>query len=132
MAIQRASQHSGLIMRAVVRRLHSPDVHDLEAWAPEDSGCFGLLVQAFVGPRGGEGEESFDFIVCSPEWLARKHGKDAAVLGRHHLLLFKYDIEKIRKAIESVVERAEGSDWEEVAGKIARYGQWEFEDYREE
>lgn len=117
-------------MRAVIRRLHSPDVHDLDAWTPDDGACFGLLVQVLVGPRDGEGEESFDFTVCSPEWLAQEHGKDAAVLGRHHLLLFDYDIKKVRKAIESVVNSAEGSDWREVASQIARHGKWEFEDYR--
>lgn len=117
-------------MRAVIRRFHSPDADDLETWAPPDPECFGLLVQALVGPLDGEGEESFDFIVCNPEWLRRKGGSDAAVLGRHHLLLFEYDFEKIREAIESVVCSAEGQDWREVAMLIARHGRWEFEDYR--
>jgi hypothetical protein len=116
-------------MRAVLRRLHSPDVHDLETWVPEGGACFGLLVQALVGPQDGEGEESFDFTVCSPEWLARKHGGDAVVFGRHHLFLLDYNFEKVRRAIESIVDSVEGNDWQEIASKIARYGKWEFEDY---
>ncbi len=117
------------MMRAAIRRLHSPDVHDLEAWTPADEGCFGFLVQAIVGPRDGAGEESFDFTVCSPEWLAQMHGRDAAVLGRHHILLFAFDFGKVRDRIESVVNSAEGRDWREVANQIARHGKWEFEDY---
>ncbi|MCH9648384.1 MAG: immunity 8 family protein [Deltaproteobacteria bacterium] len=116
-------------MRAVLRRLHSPDVDDLETWAPESGACFGVLVQAFVGPQNGKGEESFDFTVCSPEWLARRHGRNAAVLGRHHLLLFDYDFDEVRRAIESVINSAEGQNWQEIASKIARHGKWEFEDY---
>lgn len=116
-------------MRAVLRRLHSPDVYDLEGWTPPDPSCFAVLVQAFVGPQGAEGEESFDFVVCTPEWLREKHGRDAVVLGRHHIILFEYDFDRLRGAIENVVRSAEGRDWKEVARLIARHGKWEFEDY---
>ena len=36
----------------------------------------------------------------------------------------------VERAIKDVVGRAEGADWHSVAAKIARYGHWEFEDYR--
>ncbi len=118
-------------MRAVIRGFHSPDVDDLDSWRPADPRCFGFLLQVLVGPSDGPGAESFDFVVCSLEWLRSNYGGDGLVFGRHHVLLFEYDFDRVRKAIEGIVSKASGSDWSEVASKIARYGKWELEDYRE-
>jgi len=43
---------------------------DLESFAPAESDNFGLSVTTFIGPKGGGGEEMFDFFVCSPRWVA--------------------------------------------------------------
>jgi hypothetical protein len=51
------------------------------------------------------------------------------VSGRHHLFLFEYDFGRIKAAIQGIVDRASGETWSDVATQIARYGQWEFEDY---
>jgi hypothetical protein len=117
-------------MRAAIRYLHSPDADDLESWTPEDPECFTLFVQAMVGPFGEEGEESFDFTFCSAAWIANRLGKDASYHLRHMVLLRKYDYAVVYDTIERVVRNAHGSDWSEVAEKIARYGHWEFEDYK--
>jgi hypothetical protein len=119
-------------MRAAIRRFHSPDVDDLESWSPPDPLCFGFLLQVLIGPEAGEGEESFDFIVCSPGWLAQRYSSEAVVFGRHHLLLpFGYDFGRVRKAIVKLVSGVSGESWRDIALKLARYGRWEFEDYAE-
>lgn len=116
-------------MKAAIRDFYSPDVDDLVSWRPADPTRFGFLLQVMVGPSDGEGEESFDFVVCSPEWLRGNSGEDRLVVGRHHILLFEYDYDLLKKAIERIVDDAGGSDWTEIATKIGRYGKWEFEDY---
>lgn len=119
-------------MNATIRRFHSPDVSDLNSWTPPDPTCFGFLLQVLVGPQDAEGEESFDFVVCTPDWLRERRGEQAVVLGRHHILLFEYDFERIKKALTEIVGKASGESWPDVASKIARYGRWEFEDYGEQ
>ena len=118
-------------MRASIRRFHSPDVEDLAGWTPPDSTCFGFLLQVLIGPVDSEGEESFDFIVATPGWLRQRHGGDAVVVARHHLVVFAYDYVRITSAVEALVSAQEARNWHDLAMKLGRYGMWEFEDYRE-
>ncbi len=116
-------------MKPELRRLHSPDVPDLESFRPADAD-FGILVQAFIGPAGAAGEESFDFVVCTPEWLSRRLETRQFVLGRNHLIVHSFDFELITRIISSLCNETEGPTWSAVAARLARYGRWEFDDYR--
>lgn len=118
------------MLTAELRRLHSPDVYDLRTFAPPDPRNFGLLVQAMVGPKDMPGEESFDFVICTPRWFEERLSEKRYALGRHYLFLAGYDYELLVRAIRELCEQATGSDWVTVARSLARYGKWEFEDYR--
>src|SRR5580698_6825215 len=59
-------------IRAELRFLSATGVADpLEAYHPEPP--FGFCVLAIVGPLGAPGQESFDFMVCTPDWFALEH-----------------------------------------------------------
>lgn len=117
-------------MRAEIKALHSPDLDDLRTSQPDDPVNFGILVQAMIGPAGEDGEESFDIMVCTPSWLTAKLAEQGPVWGRHHLFLPRYDYAAIKSAIQALCDAAEGESWDQVATYLARYGQWEFEDYQ--
>jgi hypothetical protein len=53
-------------MNVEIKKLHSPDVWNLESFQPEED-CFGFLLQLIVGLKGVESEESFDTPVCTPK-----------------------------------------------------------------
>lgn len=116
-------------MRAVIKRCHSPDI-DLDSFIPVDNKNFGFLLQVMAGPEGGIGEESFDMMVCTPEWFSENNSNQLAVWGRHYLFIFDYDIKEILQFISRYVEKCTGDTWEEVALKLGRMGHWEFEDYQ--
>jgi hypothetical protein len=92
------------------------------------SAAFASLVQFLVGPDDGPGAESFDTLVCAPEWL---RDQAAIVDDRHHLIVPRYDYDAILRFVEDFLETCEGKDWDEVACKVSRLGHWEFEDYQE-
>ncbi len=115
--------------KAVLRSLHSPDLPNLVSCTPADSRHFGILVQAFIGPEGEVGEESFDFVVCTPSWLAAQIQQKRYVFGRHHLFVSRYDVQLIEVAVRELCAEASAPDWPSLAGYLARYGKWEFEDY---
>ena len=118
-------------MNAELKRLHSPDIYDLENYQPEDQGMFGFLLQAIVGPEGKDGEESFEIEVCTPRWLEETCGIDKVVIGRHHLIVREYNYQRIVVAIKDFLQDCSGENWNEVAEKVSRLGRWEFEDYTE-
>jgi hypothetical protein len=118
-------------LRAEIRRLHSPDLFDLRHDSPTPPDDFSVLIQILVGPAGGPGEESFDVLVVTPKYLARRVAQQGPVCGRHLLVVESFDYASIEEWIRRAVHSCEGSTWSEVALRIARIGHWEFEDYTE-
>lgn len=116
-------------MRPQLKHVHSPDVEDVESYAPPDTGRFGILVQLMVGPEGHDGEESFDVVLCTPRWLAEQV-EEAGVLDlRHHLLVDSWDWGRVLDYVERFLASVEAPSWPEVAAIVGRLGRWEFEDY---
>ena len=117
-------------MKPSIRYFHSPDIPDLDRWRPDDPQCFGYLLQVIIGPKDGLGEESFDFLVCSPKWLEFHYKEDDIVFLRHHILVFRHDFSKVREKVEKLIASIPGNTWEEIGTWLGRYGKWEFEDYQ--
>lgn len=116
-------------MKAVLRRLHSPDVADLTSWTP-DGDSWQLLVQAILGPDDGPGEESFDVVVCSPQVVANWATADGRWWGQYTLVVTRWDYTALEAAIRDLLARCDGPDWSTVAGRLAHFMHWEFTDYR--
>lgn len=116
-------------MEAELRTLFSTDVDDLVLYRPGEVFC--LSLRALIGPKGSTGEESFDFEVCSPAWLASEVERNGVVSGRFCLFMAKYDYGAVERYVSKRVAQATGSNWPEVAAKLARWSRWEFEDYVE-
>jgi hypothetical protein len=116
-------------IRPELKRLTSSDVYDLESYRPPEEDCFGFLVRAIFGPENSKGEESFDMIVCTPRWLEQKLEECDVISGRHYLIVSRYDIETIRRFLIQYAQQCSGETWHDVAVKLSRIGQWEFEDY---
>ena len=116
-------------MKPELRRIHSPDLLDLGDDVPSDTKNFCILIQALVGPAGLPGEESFDFLVCSPSFIAETVSKDGFLIPRHYIILDQYNYAKIMEIIKGLCSLIYGDKWADVAEKLGRYGHWEFEDY---
>lgn len=113
-------------MRARLKRLHSPDVADLETWSPA-SDRFGFLLEAMIGPSDGPGEEAFTMTVCTPAWFAAERMTEAIVRsGRHTLFVASYDYRALHGFIERAAHSVDGPDWGSLAVRLSWLGQWEF------
>ncbi|MCF7484267.1 immunity 8 family protein [Vibrio sp. J1-1] len=115
-------------MKAKLKRIYSPDV-DFDSFWPEDTENFGFLLQAMIGPEGEDGEESFGIQVCTPEWLKSRYSENDVLFGRHMMIVFDYDIDRIKSHIVKYCDRCVGDNWSDIASKLSRIGLWEFEDY---
>jgi len=84
-----------------------------------------------AGPQSGPGEESFDVVVCTPEWLKVVTTDRGPRLGRHMLVVAHWDYQLIRDYLFAAVEAEEAPTWPLLVERLGRIGLWEFEDYRE-
>ena len=119
------------MIQAEIKRLHSPDVYDLANYKPDSESDFGFLLQIIVGIKGVDSEESFDVIVCTPQWLTKHYSKNDIIFGEHHLMVFEYNYDKIKKKIAEYINGLKEDSWEALASKIGRIGKWEFRDYQD-
>ncbi len=117
-------------MKAELKRLHSPDIEDLENYKPNIIDDFSFLLQIFVGELNEEGEESFDTIVCTPKWLLTNCKENEVVFGFNYIIVPVYDYNLIFEKIRIFISNVEGKNWDDIACKISKIGKWEFEDYQ--
>jgi len=82
-----------------------------------------------IGPKGEVGEESFDFEVCSPSWLAAELERHEIISGRTLLFMAEFNYDAIERYVLKCLAHATGRNWNEVAQKLARWSAWEFDDY---
>lgn len=118
-------------MKAQIKAILSPDIEDLASYEPLNPENFGFALQLLIGPQDLEGLESYQVTVCTPQWLSTHYEKDRIVIGRHHLIVFEYNYPRLLEFMTRYVERHVGSTWRDIANRLSRFGQWEFEDYVE-
>lgn len=117
-------------MKAIVKNIDLGSHIGFDEYCPEEDECFGLRLTVHVGPNDEEGVHLYQILVCTPEWIEKEYHHAGAVWGRHMLIVFRYDRERIKREIERYVEGCTGKDFGEIAQKVARIGAWEFEDYK--
>ncbi|MEU7767186.1 Imm8 family immunity protein [Nocardia sp. NPDC049190] len=115
-------------MKAELKGIYSPDTDlaDSSAELPTDT----LLVQLMIGPENAPGEESFDVLVCTPEWNVRTSDSRRPETNEHTLVLDRIDIALVRRYVNDFLRDLERPTWQELATEISRVGKWEFQDYR--
>ncbi|WP_338892323.1 immunity 8 family protein [Aeromonas rivipollensis] len=100
----------------------------LESYQPIEHDSFSFWVELSIGSHGEEGADYFRLHICTPEWLCKHYWLPE--LMRHTLLVRKYDLDEITKAITDYIDQCEGNDWMEIAQKLSRVFAWEYEDYQ--
>ena len=115
-------------MKAALRSIETPEGESLDTIRP-DSGSFCIPVLALIGPEGEDGEEIFQFEVCSPDWLAQELEAYPAIWGDRRLIMSHYDPVAIETHVRKRLRHAIGTDWNSVAQKIGQWATWEFEEY---
>jgi hypothetical protein len=114
---------------AELKSIISPDIIDLKSYFPEDPESFSFMLQLLIGPKNQDGAESFQVEVCTPQWLSQHFAEEEIIIGRHYLIVFEYNYERLINRINKYLQLCSGETWKDVAEKVGRLGLWEFEDY---
>ncbi|MFT3915390.1 MAG: immunity 8 family protein [Anaeromyxobacteraceae bacterium] len=114
-------------MRARLKTLEAEGIDDLAGWSPPDPERFGLPLVLQVGVLGQRGRERFRLLAATPAWLKERDHRRGAVLGRGLLVVFGWDLPKIKALLAREVERCTGPDWPSLARQVNRFAVWEGE-----
>jgi hypothetical protein len=98
--------------------------------APEDPEDFEVLIQAAIAPPDQPGGEWFDFLVCTPAWLAKEAVAESYLWGRHRIIVPRWDLNLVLGAIQDLCASAPGPDWATTSAYLSRFGMWEYERFR--
>ena len=118
-------------MQSEVKNISSTEILDFNTYRPTHEKSFSFLLTVKVGSKGANGGDLFYIDICTPQWLMDNHNLGEVILGKHKLIVFEFDMQRILKQIKALFDGCDGKDWNEIAIKLSRIGHWEFEDYRE-
>ncbi len=119
-------------MRAEIKNISSDDYPVTRTGLPFDPRSAWVIVEAEIGPKDGKGSDIFFFYVCTAAYLSEELESAGSRFGRHLLIMNEFNWDHVVSVIEKLVSSFEEPDWRSLAEKIARYAQWEFEDYQAE
>jgi hypothetical protein len=119
-------------MKLEIKGIYSLEPHNLslkQAHLPLDTECFHAHLQVDIGVQGLECAERFHFVAASPAGLQHDvNGRDFHLL-RGYILMEKYDLAIIRRAIQNLIDHAGSSEtWTEAVQLLSRYGRYDSED----
>ncbi len=116
-------------MRAEIKKIHSPDIQNLESYKPIENDNFGFLLQLFIGESHKEGADSFDLTVCTSKWIKNNFILEDGFSLKDHLIVSDYDFDEIKNYLENHINNLNETSWEKIAMKIDKIAHWEFRNY---
>lgn len=75
-----------------------------------------------VGAIGEQERESFDIMVCTPDWLARHIAENGPELGRCHLIVECMNMKVVKTFMSERIERRQADDWPALVNRLSRIG----------
>jgi hypothetical protein len=116
-------------MRAELKDIDSPDI-DLKNYEPNVPNNFCFLLELMIGLEGEDKSDIFSISVCTPDWLNTYYNENDIIIGKHLLIVFNYNLDKIKEKISKYCERCVGDSWEEIVIKLKEIASWEFDNYQ--
>jgi hypothetical protein len=89
---------------------------------PDDPRDCEVAFEAFVGPKDGEGDEAFYFLVVTPQRLSRA---GEARWGRGTLVLPAFDWQTVAACLAQILARCTRPTWEQVVSELSKDLVWE-------
>ncbi|GAB5417014.1 MAG: hypothetical protein Crog4KO_18810 [Crocinitomicaceae bacterium] len=119
------------MVKAIIKRMHSPDILNLREYTHSSNEPFSFLLQMMISPSNQQGEESFDVIVRNPTPIEQGLMTENIVFHNGSLLVDTFNWKEVELFLKDFVSSLRGRNWDELALQIDKVASWEFRDYQE-
>ena len=90
---------------------------------------FTVDIQVDIGPKSGEGSETFSLTVCSPKRLEKtlKVRPNEVEIGRGLLIMIDFNVNIIEDTIEQIVKSCKRPTWIAASQALSSYFYGEYD-----
>ncbi|MEH7651682.1 Imm8 family immunity protein [Bacillus safensis] len=90
---------------------------------------FTIDIQVDIGPKDGEGSETFSLTVCSPKRLEKilKERPNEVEIGRGLLIMIDFNVDIIEYTIDKIIENCKRPTWGAVSQALSSYFYGEYD-----
>ena len=118
-------------MTIVLRSASVEALQDVRTFEPEDLTDVRVQVRFQIGPRKGNGSDTFTITVATPAGLTRPGGSDSVVCSRPILVVREYNGALLWEWINDIISKSSADTCDASVQKLIVYFDWEYQDYRE-
>ncbi len=98
--------------------------HDpIDNWIPDDVYDVDLYINFTIGTDNTAGD-NFLLRVVTPNNL---QGQNAS---QHSIVIHEYSFINVMQKVEDILQQCQGSHWQEISEKLAKFMSWEFDGYQ--
>ncbi len=115
-------------MKPELKALDCMDHDPIESWQPLSATDVDYSLCLHIGPTDQQGTDLFYVNVLS-EAAARMLNTDEFA-QRKKIVVKDYSWNAVVRAIDDIIRQIEGADWSEIAKKLSKEFDWEFENYQ--
>jgi dihydroneopterin aldolase len=104
---------------------YSSDCDPIEKWVPDNKYDVNIFIDVYIG-YVGLNQKSGEYFTIN---IVTKNNVDSADVK--HIVVDAYEWELVKKMIEEIIKNESGNNWHELANKINKFFNWEFDNYKE-
>ena len=110
-------------MKPIILSYDCTDHDPIDKWNPNDTFDVDIWMNFTIGPdiKGGD---NFQVRIVTPNNLQGKNS------DKHAIVLNEYSWLSVLNAVENMLKKCQGSDWNEISDKLSQLMYWEFDNYQ--
>ena len=118
-------------MKPVLKSIFLLDADSIfQDFEPEIPHNFHVSASLTIGDAEKVGGDDYSLGICTPIWLDHHIQNMGPLIGRHLLIVNRFDANEVRATVEKIISESARESRAETNSVLTRFFAWEYEDYQ--